>query len=53
MVSAPNNAQGEVCHGNPAPTISGAGHGVEKRTIDMVPDSERHGTPKSQFTLWF
>ena len=53
MVSAPNSAQDEVRHGNPAPTVSGAGRGVEKRTIDMVPDSERHGTPKSQFTLWF
>lgn len=27
--------------------------GVEKRSIEMVPDAERHGTPKSQFTLWF
>ena len=26
---------------------------VETRTIDVVPDSERHGTPRSQFTLWF
>ncbi|AJT41071.1 purine-cytosine permease family protein [Psychromicrobium lacuslunae] len=26
---------------------------VEKRTIDVVPDAERHGTPHSQFTLWF
>ena len=26
---------------------------VETRTIDMVPESERHGTPSSQFTLWF
>lgn len=26
---------------------------VESRTIDWVPDAERHGTPKSQFTLWF
>ncbi|MEV0079061.1 cytosine permease [Nocardia neocaledoniensis] len=25
----------------------------ERRTIDVVPDSERHGTPRSQFTLWF
>lgn len=53
MVSAPNSAQDEVRHGNTAPTASGAGRGVEKRTIDMVPDGERHGTPKSQFTLWF
>lgn len=27
--------------------------GIEKRSIEMVPDTERHGTPKSQFTLWF
>lgn len=26
---------------------------VETRSIDMVPDAERHGTPRSQFTLWF
>ncbi|MEV4254737.1 cytosine permease [Spirillospora sp. NPDC049652] len=26
---------------------------VERRTIDVVPDSERHGTPFNQFTLWF
>ena len=26
---------------------------IETRSIDMVPDSERHGTPFSQFTLWF
>ena len=25
----------------------------ETRSIDMVPDHERHGTPFSQFTLWF
>ncbi|MEU7224599.1 purine-cytosine permease family protein [Streptomyces chrestomyceticus] len=25
---------------------------VEQRTIDVVPDDERHGTPVSQFTLW-
>lgn len=26
---------------------------LETRTIDMVPERERHGTPRSQFTLWF
>lgn len=26
---------------------------VERRTIDMVPEAERHGKPTSQFTLWF
>jgi len=27
--------------------------GIERRSIDVVPASERHGTPRSQFTLWF
>ncbi|MBM7172035.1 cytosine permease [Streptomyces sp. G44] len=26
---------------------------VERRSIDVVPDGERHGTAFSQFTLWF
>ncbi|OBF31616.1 sulfonate ABC transporter substrate-binding protein [Mycobacterium sp. ACS1612] len=26
---------------------------VERRTIDVVPDNERHGKPRDQFTLWF
>ncbi|GMA99569.1 cytosine permease [Pelosinus sp. IPA-1] len=26
---------------------------IEIRSIDMIPDHERHGTPFSQFTLWF
>ncbi|MEU0600190.1 cytosine permease [Streptomyces sp. NPDC006393] len=26
---------------------------LEQRTIDVVPEGERHGTPFSQFTLWF
>ncbi|OFI38467.1 sulfonate ABC transporter substrate-binding protein [Arthrobacter sp. SW1] len=26
---------------------------VEARSIDMIPAGERHGHPKSQFTLWF
>lgn len=26
---------------------------VERRSIDVVPDGERHGSPRSQFTLWF
>ncbi|MGW1250959.1 purine-cytosine permease family protein [Streptomyces sp. NPDC002535] len=26
---------------------------VETRTIEVIPDAERHGTPRSQFTLWF
>ncbi|WP_326643433.1 cytosine permease [Nonomuraea fuscirosea] len=31
----------------------GAAPAVERRTIDVIPDAERHGTPRSQFTLWF
>ncbi|MFJ5136230.1 purine-cytosine permease family protein [Streptomyces sp. NPDC088707] len=26
---------------------------METRTIEVIPDAERHGTPRSQFTLWF
>jgi nucleobase:cation symporter-1, NCS1 family len=26
---------------------------MERRTIDVIPDAERHGTPRDQFTLWF
>ncbi len=26
---------------------------IETRTIDMVPEYERHGSASSQFTLWF
>ncbi|MEU4346262.1 cytosine permease [Streptomyces sp. NPDC023838] len=26
---------------------------MERRTIEAVPEGERHGTPRSQFTLWF
>jgi nucleobase:cation symporter-1, NCS1 family len=26
---------------------------VERRTIEVIPDAERHGTPFNQFTLWF
>src|SRR6476469_10358286 len=26
---------------------------LERRTIDVIPDSERHGRPRNQFTLWF
>jgi NCS1 family nucleobase:cation symporter-1 len=26
---------------------------VERRTIDVIPDAERHGSPRNQFTLWF
>ncbi len=25
----------------------------ERRTIDVIPDAERHGRPVNQFTLWF
>ncbi|MEU7145792.1 cytosine permease [Nocardia sp. NPDC046473] len=30
-----------------------AGGSIERRTIEVIPDAERHGTPFSQFTLWF
>lgn len=26
---------------------------LERRTIEFIPDSERHGSPRNQFTLWF
>lgn len=26
---------------------------IERRAIDHIPEEERHGTPLSQFTLWF
>ena len=32
---------------------SSGGSAVERRTIDMVPESERHGSPSNQLTLWF
>ncbi|MBF8188005.1 cytosine permease [Nonomuraea sp. K274] len=31
----------------------GSGQAVERRTIDVIPDAERHGSARSQFTLWF
>ncbi|GAA0587043.1 cytosine permease [Streptomyces crystallinus] len=37
----------------PEPHTPGDRLAVERRTIEPVPDSERHGTPRSQFTLWF
>ncbi|MEJ7707289.1 MAG: cytosine permease [Nocardioidaceae bacterium] len=27
--------------------------GIERRSIDVIPDEERHGSPVNQFTLWF
>ncbi|QBS43530.1 cytosine permease [Nocardia sp. CS682] len=30
-----------------------AGASIERRTIEVIPDAERHGTPINQFTLWF
>ena len=30
-----------------------AGRTIERRTIDVIPDAERHGNARSQFTLWF
>ncbi len=37
----------------PATGQSGTGPTVEHRTIEVIPDDERHGSPFSQFTLWF
>lgn len=31
----------------------GGGAQVEKRSIEVVPGNERHGSPINQFTLWF
>ncbi len=33
--------------------MAGGAAMVETRTIDVVPDGERHGRPLNQFTLWF
>ncbi|WP_062987963.1 purine-cytosine permease family protein [Nocardia anaemiae] len=30
-----------------------AGLRIERRTIEVIPDAERHGTARNQFTLWF
>ena len=39
--------------GDAMPTTHGQSGGlVESRSIDVVPDEERHGTAFSQFTLW-
>ncbi|WP_436843414.1 purine-cytosine permease family protein [Streptomyces narbonensis] len=35
------------------PHASGERLAMERRTIEVIPDAERHGTPRSQFTLWF
>jgi nucleobase:cation symporter-1, NCS1 family len=32
---------------------TGSALAIERRTIDVIPDEERHGTPRNQFTLWF
>jgi len=37
----------------PDPSGGRSGTVVERHSIDVVPASERHGTPRSQFTLWF
>jgi len=33
--------------------MAGGGQIVETRTIEMISESERHGSPFNQFTLWF
>ncbi|MGA4538731.1 purine-cytosine permease family protein [Uniformispora flossi] len=35
------------------PEAPGGRLALEHRTIEVIPDDERHGTPRSQFTLWF
>ncbi|MEE1816806.1 cytosine permease [Streptomyces sp. SP18ES09] len=37
----------------PVPPTPGERLAMERRTIEVIPDAERHGTPRSQFTLWF
>ncbi|MFF3756555.1 purine-cytosine permease family protein [Streptomyces sp. NPDC002185] len=37
----------------PVPHTPGERLAMERRTIEVIPDAERHGTPRSQFTLWF
>ncbi|ASY31444.1 purine-cytosine permease family protein [Streptomyces sp. CLI2509] len=41
--------------GTTPPSAGAAASGglVERRSIEAVPDAERHGRPFSQFTLWF
>lgn len=34
------------------PAVAPESSRVERRTIDVIPPEERHGTPFSQFTLW-
>ena len=38
---------------NPTEDLAARPARVERHSIDVVPDSERHGSPVSQFTLWF
>ncbi len=40
----------------PGPATTGVGlldENIELHNIEHIPDSERHGSPRSQFTLWF
>lgn len=38
----------------PKQAVSAVNSGIiEHRTIDFIPESERHGSLFSQFTLWF
>ncbi len=39
--------------GRPSAAAPGKGLQPERRSIDVIPDAERHGTPINQFTLWF
>ncbi|GAA5114276.1 purine-cytosine permease family protein [Pseudonocardia adelaidensis] len=35
------------------PEVSSPPSRIERRSIDVIPDAERHGSPINQFTLWF
>ncbi|MYW03279.1 cytosine permease [Streptomyces sp. SID3343] len=37
----------------PIEQVSDGGMAMERRTVEVIPDAERHGSPRSQFTLWF
>jgi NCS1 nucleoside transporter family len=38
---------------DPAPAYGGAVTKIEPYGVDQIPDSERHGKPRSQFYVWF
>lgn len=42
-----------VEHQTTASALTRSSLTAERRTIDVIPSGERHGTPFNQFTLWF